>query len=148
HFGAARRRHLFAAAGSQRQGEIAFLQGTRRRARAQGKAELPAEAAKGNGHSDGSAGLATVSGSHPGKGGAGGRTRPRSFGRGACISEGGFLIYGVLFRAAHANRNRSSPPGQIRLQLRLQGRHVGGEIQAPVEARRVLSAVPVHFRGL
>ena len=41
HLGAARRRHLLDAARSQRQGEVALLEGTRRRPRAQGAAELP-----------------------------------------------------------------------------------------------------------
>ena len=44
HLGAARRRHLLDAARPQRQGEVALLQGARRRPRAQGAAELPGHA--------------------------------------------------------------------------------------------------------
>ena len=47
HLGAARRRHLFDAARPQRQGQVALLEGTRRRPRAEGASELPGHAEDG-----------------------------------------------------------------------------------------------------
>ena len=75
HLGAARRRHLLDAARPQREGEVALLEGARRRARAEGAAELPGDTEARSRHPGGSAGGAAVAGRDPRQGRSGAAAR-------------------------------------------------------------------------